>query len=222
MGIERYGKLANESFDIQPEHLTLSRFADIRAGDTLYDSFESRDIIDKHFEAKLAGEMPLAYIGDKKPRFYQFFSNMEERFPGSVLAFIYRDPLDVALSWENRAADKNAGWPAARGALKAAEEWNHAMDCAKRAVEHGSDVLVVNYEDLLLGRNYLPILLRLGLEDCEESVRASRRLHRGHHLAMDAPSNQKVIKQLSSATLEAVLSIIDPALRDWAAAVETK
>jgi hypothetical protein len=142
IGIERYKAIAigRRGAEFGPELFTLERFSDIREDDTNIKRENERLL------RKFDGRHPIQVIGDKTPRLYVRLPFLRERFPGSSLVFILRDPMEVARSWQKRADDPKDHWPAEHGMDKALTEWVKSVEAMAAALPiWGEDATVIDY-----------------------------------------------------------------------------
>ena len=180
IGMERYKYLLRDvrtkrvARRMCPSHFEPGRFFDFRPTDTniIPPSFAT------YYEqtARRYRSPELRYVGDKVlPPNPKVFRLIADRFPGARYVFIYRDPLEVASSFEVRAQDPDDIWPAEHGFEFGIERWIKAFAAADRLIaDVGAEpVFVVRYGDLFGGGHDVAAAL-FGFLDLEltPSVRA--------------------------------------------------
>lgn len=117
----------------------------------------------------------LSLIGDKYPLYFNFLPSLYSQFPEAHFLFIFRDVLDVAASYNKRAAnpeDKN--WPEKRNYQAAVKDWNQSLAKTKaffEQEERRKALTVIRYEDLFCGNEslYRQLFLSLGVSPCEKT-----------------------------------------------------
>lgn len=161
LGMERYGHLVSPNdFRLKREHFDQDRFYNIQPGDTFYSSFEKFHGWDPRIRSKFGYH---EYIGDKRPELYEVYDKLNEEFSPTIF-FIYRNIVDVAASWNDRAA-KNEGWPTHKDFTKAIHAWTSSIRLTIDAINKGVKIFPINYERLFLEKASIrPIFDKLGLE----------------------------------------------------------
>ncbi len=142
IGVERYKHIAMGPRGAQflPDLFTPERFVDIRPEDTNIVGHNRR--LKKKFESKYE----IKVIGEKTPRLYTRLPFLKANFPDAKLIFIFRDPYEVALSWERRAENTADNWPAANGRNQAVVEWVKSIDIVAKALPEWPDaVTIIDY-----------------------------------------------------------------------------
>jgi hypothetical protein len=120
----------------------------------------------------------VAVIGDKVPLYWRVLPELLERFPHGQLILLVRDPYDVAVSFDRRAADPGDWWPAANDRTLALTMWNEALERVRAAERagFGERIFLASYEGLLAGEErWLDALLGFA------GVRPTARLRAEHH-----------------------------------------
>lgn len=85
------------------------------------------------------------YVGDKIPFLYRHLGVIAERFPGAMIVFMLRDPLEVAASYKRRHHDEaDAGWTSG-SVSEAVRDWNDAL-AALGEDNAGLTIQVVHYQ----------------------------------------------------------------------------
>lgn len=168
LGIERYKYIAigKRGREFLPELFEKTRFLDIRADDT------NTQIYNRHLAQKYASRHTVEMIGDKIPRLYRRLARLRATFPEAYFVVIFRDPVDVALSWQTRADSPRDAWPTENGAVKALVEW---LDCVNIIADAqavcGEKLIIVDYDRFFrvpnaadLAGNIKRLYIALGLE----------------------------------------------------------
>lgn len=143
LGIERFKHIAmgRRSAEFLPELFEPARFLDIRPDDT--NTVRQND----HLAQKFASGRPIRMIGDKIPRLYHRIDQLRAGFAEAQFVVIFRDPLDVALSWQARADSPRDSWPAENDAAKALDEWMACVDIIAEALPAcGTTLKIVDYD----------------------------------------------------------------------------
>ena len=93
--------------------------------------------------AELAAKWDTArYVGDKLTTIH--FDRLREIHPDARFVFIVRDIVEVAPSWDRRAADpSDRYWSPTSDAFSAVRRWNAALRRIRKAVRHHRDRAVV-------------------------------------------------------------------------------
>jgi hypothetical protein len=160
LGVERYNKLMKKNdFRLSLAHFSKQRFLTLEAGDTFYQDFKMfrrhHQIDEKWDRAK--------YVGLKYPRFDQIYHLMKEHFGTFKNLYIYRNILDVAESWNQR-AKKGINWPPEKNYLKAVERWNQSLKHTLQQLKNGADIICIHYVDLLFtNKSIRPIFDRMDI-----------------------------------------------------------
>ncbi len=152
IGFERYKRLRAQ---LDPFHFTPQQFfspvaaeTDIR-GALLYERLRAR------WE-----EGSVRLIGDKVPLYTRVLPRLLERFPGACVLVLVRDPLDVARSFDRRAADPGDWWPAENDHTLALSMWNDALAAVREVDAQHERVALLPYEPLFSGdQQWLEMLL---------------------------------------------------------------
>ncbi|WP_161158635.1 sulfotransferase [Vibrio eleionomae] len=92
-------------------------------------------------------------VGDKVPRYFQIYDDIESAFPKAKHIFIIRDPFDVASSWKVRAKDKNdINWVSTNDVSRSIQVWNMSLKKAYHFLKaKNGNMLVTRYEDVFSG-----------------------------------------------------------------------
>lgn len=118
LGIERFIHLTLDR-KMSAALFEPARFARIEPGDTYY-----TEIGPQSRELKVPEKFPGARIvGDKVPRYFDFYDDMQRVFPKAKYLFIARDIHDVAASYKRRLLVGK--WD--RDVARAIREWNRAV-----------------------------------------------------------------------------------------------
>ena len=97
------------------------------------------------------------YLGDKLTD-PAVIPALAQQFPDSKFICIVRDVFEVAHSWQVRADDPSDRWGAQRGALKAVNHWNRAVETIAEASEQlPGRVLTVDYTAFFGASNDAPL-----------------------------------------------------------------
>jgi len=143
LGIERFKHIAmgRRSAEFTPELFEQARFLDIRPDDT--NTVRQND----HLAQKFASGRPIRMIGDKIPRLYHRIAQLRSGFPEAQMVVIFRDPVDVALSWQARAESPRDSWPAENDGAKALAEWMSCVDIVAEAQPAcGTKLKIIDYD----------------------------------------------------------------------------
>jgi hypothetical protein len=154
MGNERFKHLLKTKEGraaFTPRLFAPERFLDFREGDTnilpTLDPKHQRHyaVAEQRFRS---GDVRC--VGDKVRAFPPTVSTIIEHFPSPRFVFIYRDLLQVASSFEVRAANPQDIWPTSSDYQHALKRWQVAFASATAAMERGGDecTLLVKYERL--------------------------------------------------------------------------
>lgn len=153
IGLERYVKFAQKPRQFLPALFETERFLRVEPGDTHYDSLDRfpvhRDAAERYPKA--------AIVGDKIPMIAPLYGQIAQHFPGARIVFIVRNILDVAASYNRRAADPEDRWPADRDYRRACEEWNEALR-ETLAWRGKLPIHVLEYEEFFAGRGDIAAL----------------------------------------------------------------
>lgn len=162
LGMERFNHLCTENnFQLTRNHFKLDRFLDVRAEDTFYDDFNVMHDFDTQIEEKYP---ECDYIGFKQPNLYFVYKQIFECFPTATIFFIYRDPVDVAASFQVRANNKTL-WPADRDYKAAIDEWNISAKLTLKAAQDYPQLHIVSYDGIFNSeQNLSPLFNLLNLE----------------------------------------------------------
>lgn len=184
LGIERYKHIAmgGRGREFQPELFEQTRFLDIRPDDT------NTGRQNEHLAQKFSSGRPIRLTGDKIPRLYRRLTPLRATFPDAYLMVIFRDPVDVALSWQARADSPRDSWPAENGAAKALVEWLNCVNIVADAQPScGEKLTIVDYDRFFrvpnaadLAANIKRLYGALGLEMQEANLlRAAEAMRKG-------------------------------------------
>lgn len=150
IGMERYkGLLKNEKRlnTLGAPRFEKANFFDIKSEETniKWDHFY------KPLEEKYDSSV---YVGDKVPRYFQFYPYLRKTFEEAKHIFIIRDPYEVASSWKARANDdSDVNWPSGNGVKRSIAVWNHSLKLLyKQIKEENLNVLVLSYNALFSGK----------------------------------------------------------------------
>lgn len=147
IGLERYVKFAQKPRRFLPALFEPERFLRIEPGDTHYETLDRfpvhRDAAERYPKASI--------VGDKIPMIAPLYGQIAAHFPGARIVFIVRNILDVAASYNRRAANPEDRWPADRDYRRACEEWNEALR-ETLAWRDRLPIHVLEYEDFFAGR----------------------------------------------------------------------
>lgn len=144
MGVERY-KLLYPRGEVTPGHFEADRFFDERPTDSNIPQSQQMAAYNRA-RAKLASAR---YIGDKVPVIFKFYRQLAEKCPGARYVFIYRDPFEVAASWDKRAGKKRPGWPSHNDHIRSAHVWNQSLRRTLAAARTGMEITTVSYHALI-------------------------------------------------------------------------
>ena len=178
-GTTAVGKLLNYSSEIC---LGIERFAnndDVSAFSFLKQKFfdpESENYsVRPHFYEKIQAKFDTAkYIGDKRPRFINFWRNTWLNLPQAKIVYIFRNIYDVAYSYNKRAKNAALGiddsWSNKRDFSQAVADWNQGLTEVV-ALADFYEVYWVKYEDFFVDRQkILHLLDYLQIDTAEPNV----------------------------------------------------
>jgi hypothetical protein len=143
LGIERFKHIAmgGRSAEFTSDLFEQARFLDIRPEDT------NTARQNEHLAQKFASGRPIRMIGDKIPRLYHRIAQLRKGFPEAQMVVIFRDPMDVALSWQARAESPRDSWPAENDGSKALAEWMSCVDIIAEAQPAcGAQLKIIDYD----------------------------------------------------------------------------
>jgi hypothetical protein len=147
LGLERYLKRSRSPEFLGPELFTKQRFFEPEEGDTFYMDLERFH----PYYAKLRARFDTcAVTGDKIPRLYEHYPELNTAFDKPKVLFIVRNVFDVAASYNRRAA-AGKNWPRRRDYSVAVRDWNRSVTSTLRYFDD-SDIFVVEYETFFAGR----------------------------------------------------------------------
>lgn len=124
IGMERYKNYAdkNNIHKINNHAFTAQHFFDLKDEQTnihwnyFYDNLKNKY------------EETVEFFGDKYPHYYRFYNQINENLMGNVKwVFIIRDIVDVANSYNSRAADPQDIWPEKANYERAVFHWNESL-----------------------------------------------------------------------------------------------
>ena len=145
LGVERYGNRFFADDFISPAHFTRERFFDLQAGDTFYPDLTG---FNTYYDQANSAYDAARYVGDKLPKLYTRFEQLERAFPDARVLFIFRNIYDVAASYKRRSMDEtDATWRRDQGVAAAIADWAEAIDAYRAHSEH-LRILPVDYEAL--------------------------------------------------------------------------
>jgi len=172
IGLERY-HCRIEEFSLSYEDFELPRFFDLQPGDTFYD-----DLAFTPYYAELRPRFEqTTHRGDKIPKLYERFDPLFHTFPDARVVVMFRNLIDVALSYSRRARDPQDPWLPAHTVRSAIRDWNVSLEQTLRFVWRRENVLCVDYETFFVAGQGLERLAEfLGLEDAEPLRAAHRRM----------------------------------------------
>ena len=148
--VERY----NHKMPITPDLFTPERLLDFRPGET----GRSEDMTRMLVETKNWGD--LAWIGDKRPRYFSAYEDILERNPEARFVFVHRPLEAVAESFVERAQRSNElRWHYAFE--DSVRLWNSALRRTRRFARSGAPVLVVDHRGFFFEPGaWAPVLSR--------------------------------------------------------------
>ncbi|MAN13790.1 MAG: hypothetical protein CL945_03645, partial [Dinoroseobacter sp.] len=120
--MERYYKKVLTDFSLSGADFAAPRFYELAEGDTFHD----RIFPDVDVAPKIERFDRLTYVGDKIPTVYEKIDEIVAAIPTTQFLFIVRDVIDVAASYRDRAAQKDATWPPEKDHIQAVRDWNKA------------------------------------------------------------------------------------------------
>ena len=90
------------------------------------------------------------YVGDKAPALFRRIEALGTALPDAKFVIIVRNPVPVAVSWQNRAERENDTWPATRDHRAAVTMWNESVKSALQALDAMAphQIACVRYETL--------------------------------------------------------------------------
>ena len=140
LGLERYKFVFGRRLDeFRPDLFALPRFLDIRAEDS--------NNPNTHLAEKFAPGLEMRVVGDKIPYLDRRFPHVQQAFPEARMLAIFRDPADVARSWQQRADNPADSWRAEAGAAAALVEWKSAVDRVRSNLGRwGGRMTILSYE----------------------------------------------------------------------------
>jgi len=174
LGIERYKNLCGRktvSTDFGQHLFERDRFHNVQPEDTNIPQHWGPDP-DAIFARAL-------WIGDKVPNLYMNLDIVADRFQGSLMFCLIRDPHQVAASWQARAASGKGDWPASNDYMRAIAAWNKAN---RRLLEFKrllpDQLHFLSYEGFLSlpGKPLDTLLAKLDLEPEKGIVRFRERM----------------------------------------------
>ena len=163
LGVERYGKrYADRS--LQPSHFERDRFFDVREDDTRQ---TEETVFSRKRDAMARKVDGCAFVGDKYPNLTRHLPWLRERFEDPAVIFVLRNPVDVARSWEARAARQRDRWPASNGFETAVAAWARSIRDASANRRRGSRIVVLDYDLAVSGTHHAgdhldDVLARIG------------------------------------------------------------
>ncbi|MCP4458653.1 MAG: sulfotransferase [Cytophagales bacterium] len=143
LGIERYKFLYSK-----PKNLTLAlfekkRFFNFKDQDTNISPNGPTELL---YENALVKFDTAKYIGDKTPKIFKRYNQINKIYEGTKFIFIVRDIYSVASSWNVRAQnDADQGWDKDKDYKKAVESWNESLTKTKDAIDNKIDVCIIHY-----------------------------------------------------------------------------
>jgi hypothetical protein len=164
LGLERYRYLFGRRLgEFHPSLFAPPRFLDIRAEDGINPN--------THLAGKFAPGLQMRVVGDKIPYLYRRFPHVRQAFPKARVLAIFRDPADVARSWQQRADNPADSWPVEAGAAAGLREWKAAVNRVRSNLPRWEGrMTILSYEPFFrvadapaLAVNFARLLAVLGL-----------------------------------------------------------
>ncbi len=147
IGMERYKHYATQEniHKINPDAFSSQYFFDLKK--------EQTNIMWETFYKNLVSKYQLrtnVFLGDKYPHYYKFYDRINEQFNNVKWIFIIRDIVDVALSYNVRAANPEDKWPENADYRKAVIHWNDSLSRTWKYIKHSQqdNLFVCEYERL--------------------------------------------------------------------------
>ena len=166
LGIERF-KGVSAKGALEPSLFEEERFFRFEEGDTNIKG----PAFDRHYEKSRAKYSTASHIGDKIPNLYKRIGLVRERFGAETqFVFCFRNVVDVAASWNQRAKKSSDNWPAKNDFRQGTLAWNESLNAAVQAKKHGAFIVPFQYEafvrpSLASSREcYAGLLHKLGLK----------------------------------------------------------
>jgi hypothetical protein len=216
VGVERY---ALRMHTLTPELFERERFLALEEGDTFYDDLVG---FSAYYRAAAQRYAAAKFVGDKSPRLYEHFDNLQQHFPGATVLVMFRNIYDVAASYKRRALDEgDTAWRRDAGVDAAIKDWTHSIKAFNQH-RKGMNLIPVCYEKMFSDQRHLEgIFERLGLT-IDEAVRGQcdRMITRGRSLetARDRVlSTDEIFEITMRAPIGGYRAIIEQALADEAA-----
>ena len=202
LGIERYRHIAMGALvrEFLPSLFTPERFCQM-------DEQEPKRAANQFLLKKFESGRPLAFIGDKIPRLYARLDVLEREFPEASIIYIFRDPLEVAHSWQKRADNPQDSWPSTNGRVAAIAEWTKSIDAMVEALPRWkARATIIDYATFFnvstpeaLGTNIARLYKRLGLgmrpENMEKVVKRFWRQEPNLPSLSDDPTLAAMVEQ---------------------------
>lgn len=180
VGVERYRQLAigPRGQEFLPDLFEPERFMQIDDADT------SALIANRKLFRKFNSSRELKFIGDKIPRLYTRLSFIASKFPDARLVYIFRDPLEVAYSWQKRADNPADGWPSINGRMAALTEWVKSIELMAEALPRWEgQAIILNYANFFnaaspeeFASNIARLYAKLGLRMQPENLNKTAKI----------------------------------------------
>ncbi|BAZ45972.1 sulfotransferase [Chondrocystis sp. NIES-4102] len=146
IGMERYKYYASKDKinKINPSSFEEDRFFDFKEDQT--------NIIwsDFYDNLKIKYANKITYLGDKYPHYYNFYSELNQEFRNTKWIFMLRDIVDVAMSYDHRAANPLDKWSEKADYTKAVVHWNDSLAKTWKYIKtnKNKNLFVCQYEKL--------------------------------------------------------------------------
>jgi hypothetical protein len=167
MGRERYSWIVKKH-EMKPDLFSKERFC---FGFSETDSHHKEE--PQYYRDSARNYDSAAYVGDKIPNLFEHYDHIFEVFPDAKVLYLLRAVDEVASSFQGRVLkmqkrveagiyDAERMWPLDRNYRSAVAEWNLSL---RNTLGADKDILILNYQNLFLGRTQLKLLYEyLGLQ----------------------------------------------------------
>lgn len=161
IGVERYiNRAVTGRFELDTRLFEHERFFRIEDGDTFYDNLDWCGAYYPRLEKRFDD---CVLFGDKIPRLYQQYDQVNKVFSKPKILFILRNIFDVASSYNQRAME-GKNWRAERDYAVAVTDWNESLSSTLAHFDN-SEIFVLEYETLFYeGAAIAPVFEFLGLD----------------------------------------------------------
>ncbi len=166
IGAERYLIEFEKNKTLSTEHFTPERFLNPQP-DECYPHCIAGHLESKH---DFAAEYPKAtWVGDKYPSIFEGWENLAN-LPGASFIILVREPLSVALSYQERMDNNWGDWAPDWDHKMAISHWNESFVHFEKMLEFGARTLPLFYEDLYYsGRGWNALSKFLEIEKFDQN-----------------------------------------------------